>query len=168
MAHDHDELMRLIAKWRFENGDYPESKRDCAAELETALLALAQGAKTGDHIEDKLVMVPAAQQYLELPAYLFHSHPDHGKPAAQHEGTAVVLGKCCYGGKRPKSACESCAAWTPDTGALPVADPVVKALAAKCGVYYGDGKVNLGALLYAFTPSELIAFARCLVGADDA
>jgi len=44
----------------------------------------------------------------------------------------------------------------------PVADHVVKAIAAKCGVYYGDGKVNLGAPLYAFTPSELLAFSRRL------
>ena len=33
----NDELMRLAAKWRSENGDYPESKRDCADELERAL-----------------------------------------------------------------------------------------------------------------------------------
>lgn len=33
----NDELMRLAAKWRAENGDYPESKRDCADELERAL-----------------------------------------------------------------------------------------------------------------------------------
>ena len=46
-----------------------------------------------------------------------------------------------------------------------ISDPVVKATAAKCGVYYGKGKVDLGAPLYAFTPTELIAFARNLTGA---
>lgn len=34
---ENDDLMLLAAKWRSENGDYPEAKRDCAEELERAL-----------------------------------------------------------------------------------------------------------------------------------
>jgi len=61
-------------------------------------------------------------------------------------------------------------AWAAHKNADPalISDPVVKALAAKCGVYYFNGKVNLGAPLYAFTPTEIIEFARRLAGADHA
>ncbi len=38
----------------------------------------------------------------------------------------------------------------------------VEGLAAKIGVFYRDGKINLGAPLYAFTPAELAEFARRL------
>lgn len=38
----------------------------------------------------------------------------------------------------------------------------LEALAAKVGVYYYDGRVSLGAPLYAFTPDELHEFARRL------
>lgn len=50
MASDRDELMRLVAKWRSENGDYPEAKRDCADELERALAQRApqNGAELTD------------------------------------------------------------------------------------------------------------------------
>lgn len=60
------------------------------------------------------------------------------------------------------------AAQHPPEERLPMADHVVKSLAAKCGVYYGNGKVDLGAPLYAFTPTEIIKFASCLTGADHA
>lgn len=43
--HDN-ELTRLADKWRSENGDYPESKRDCADELEAAV-AQQQGKAGG-------------------------------------------------------------------------------------------------------------------------
>lgn len=44
------------------------------------------------------------------------------------------------------------------------ADADVLKIASKVGVFYHDGKVSLGAPLYAFTPAEIIAFARSLVG----
>ena len=37
MTHPHDEAARLVAEWRSENGDYPESKQDCADELSAIL-----------------------------------------------------------------------------------------------------------------------------------
>ena len=38
----------------------------------------------------------------------------------------------------------------------------IEALAARIGMYYHDGNVNLCAPLYAFTPTELQEFARRL------
>lgn len=51
----NDELMRLAAKWRSENGDYPESKRDCADELERAL---AQRAPLHGAVPEGYVLAP--------------------------------------------------------------------------------------------------------------
>lgn len=47
------------------------------------------------------------------------------------------------------------------------ADDDVLKVAGKVGVFYHDGKVSLGAPLYAFTPAEIITFARSLVGGAD-
>lgn len=42
----------------------------------------------------------------------------------------------------------------------------VEALANKIGMCYGDGKVDLGAPIFAFTPKELAEFARRLASAQ--
>jgi hypothetical protein len=52
------------------------------------------------------------------------------------------------------------------TSAPPVADADVLNIAGCVGVYYYNGKVNLGAPLFAFTRDEMIAFARRLTGSD--
>jgi hypothetical protein len=44
----------------------------------------------------------------------------------------------------------------------PTAQTSVEALAAKVGIFYPEGKINLGAPLYAFTAQELTDFARQL------
>jgi hypothetical protein len=48
------DLRELIKKWRSENGDYPESKKDCADELERALAAQPAPADLTDDEADRI------------------------------------------------------------------------------------------------------------------
>lgn len=56
-----------------------------------------------------------------------------GQPQAEAGGEPV--GKCCYGGSTPKSACASCAAWAPPPKAVlePLTREQVKAIMAEAG-----------------------------------
>ena len=60
----HDELMALAGKWDGENGDYPESKQQCAADLRALLDSDAFRA---------MVRNDARYRWLR----------QHGKPAAE-------------------------------------------------------------------------------------
>jgi hypothetical protein len=165
-----NDLRELIKTWRARAKKYRDARMlvyasnldDCADELERALAAAPQPA------EVKQDLTTARPEYPEC----------SGDPASCPENEGYG---CCKPNPRPEAeGCGACgdgcnggacrlASESPEADAGSGAGGVdVEALANKIGMCYGDGKVDLGAPIFAFTPKELAEFARRLASAQQA